>query len=229
MDLGLDGCQPWPVTLQLTSPYAYGGVNIWPNYGGPPTDFTGDASGIGVQPSVDSSGWRNLLTVKSFTPPLFYGTNGIFSHSFQILPQDDSPTLQGSPLEDLQLSLSDSIGTNLSINVEAAFPLQRTCCPTFTAKVRARNATIEALPSWLSLTYGFVPNVMPIFEDVQSVLDVGVALKLTGYPGVDAVGSYTILITATSADQPPVQTTKSLTLMVRPSSETIRLHHAQAS
>ncbi|KAK9836420.1 hypothetical protein WJX74_000101 [Apatococcus lobatus] len=209
------------MTMQLTSPYAYDGKNLvsnsYVNYGGPPTDFSADASGMGVQPSIDSTIWKNLLVVKGFTPPLVRGTSGVFSHAFHILPQDGSPSSEGNPLQDLSVSLNDPIGTNLSIDVGDAFPPQRTCCPTFTASIRAADGTVRALPPWLSLTYSIMPDATPPFEDYQPpqpAVDTVVALKLTSYPGNQAVGSYTILITASSAEQPPRQTTKSFTLKV---------------
>ncbi|KAK9836827.1 hypothetical protein WJX74_009057 [Apatococcus lobatus] len=222
VDLGHDKCQPWPLIVQLTAPYAYGGPNMWPNHGGPPTDFSVDASSAGLQPLPDDSAWSNLLDVKSFEPPLEQGTHGIFSHKFQILPQDGLPRSPGASLQDLNISLSDAVGTNLSINVEDAFPAQnRSCCSTFTAEMET-NGTIGALPSWLALTYGFVPDAMSNFNlsstdsysYIPPFLDVGLNLTLASYPGVQAVGSYLLNITAASADQPPVQTSKILTLQV---------------
>lgn len=97
--------------MRVTAPYAYGGGN-WPNHGGPPTDFTADASGAGMQPLPDSNDWSNLLTVKSFQPPLVQGTDGIFSHLFEILPQDGYSASQGTSLDDLELSLDDQPGTS---------------------------------------------------------------------------------------------------------------------
>lgn len=203
--------------MRLSAPYSYGGSS-WPSYGGPPTDFTADASGDGLQPAPDSSAWSNLLTVKSFKPPLVRGTNGIFSHVFEILPQSGYPTSQGPSLDDLEISLNDQPGTRLFLNVEEAFPPQsRSCCPRFTAALRATNGTVEPLPTWLSLANGFIPDAIPIIDSFQSLVSVDVAptLELASYPGVQAVGNYTILITATTADQPPTQTTQSFTLRVR--------------
>ena len=200
--------------MRLTAPYAYGGGD-WPNHGGPPTDFTADASGTGVQPAPGSSAWINFLTVKSFQPSLVEGTDGIFSHVFEILPQDGYPASQGSSLDDLEFSLDDQPGTSLSSNVADAFPVQsRSCCPTFTAALTALDGTVEPLPAWLSLAYGFIPDAMPLFDSYQSQLDVGLTLVLASYPGVQAVDNYTILTTATSNDQPPIQTSKSFTLRV---------------
>ena len=203
--------------MRLTAPYAHGSGG-WPNSGGPPTDFTADASGDGLQPAPDSSAWSNLLAVTSFKPPLVQGPYAIFSHVFQILPQNGNSASQGLSLNDLEFTLNDQPGTSLSLNVEDAFPVQsRSCCPTFTAALRATDGTVEPLPAWLSLAYGFVPDAIPILDSYQSLvtLDVGATLKLASYPGVQAVGNYTILVTATSADQPPAETTKNFTLRVR--------------
>ena len=217
--------------MQLTAPYAFAAFHQRPSYGGPPTDFSADASGAGVQPTPTSSAWSNLILVENFTLPLWQGAHGVFSHMFQILPEDGSQTFAGAPLPDLEISLNDPIGTNLSINVEDAFLAQsRNCCSTFTAEIKASDGTARALPNWLSLTYGFVPDAVPVFDmsdirhddyiDVsdqynsRTILDVGLSLELTSYPGTQAVGSYTILITAISADQSRLRTTKSFTLKV---------------
>ena len=205
--------------MQLTAPYS----QQWPYFGGPPTEFSADASGAGLQPAPDSSAWSNLLSVQKLNPPLWHGAYGVFSHMFLIVPADGIQASGGASLADLEISLDDPIGTNLSINVEDAFLAQsRNCCSSFIAEVKAADGTTGALPSWLSLTYGFVPDAEPIFNTSeifdqygeQSFLDVGLSLGLASYPGTQAVGSYLVLITAISADQSPLRTTKSFTLKV---------------
>ena len=201
--------------MQLASPYAYAASDWYPRYGGPPTDFSADASNAGVQPSPDSEAWTNLLNVNDMTFPLVPNTNGIFSHNFNILPQNGYQVIDDVPLDDLELSLSDPLGTNLSINAEEAFPSQsRNCCSTFTAAWRDDDASTLALPRWLSLIYGLVPDEAPAFETDQPFWNSALTLQLASYPGVQAVGNYTIDVTATSADEVPTTTTKSFTLRV---------------
>ena len=227
MDLGLDECQPWPSHLQLAAPYAYRNYNSYPYSGGPPTDFTIDTSGAGVQPAPSSPDWQNLVTVKAFRPPLT-GQSGHISHVFQILPQDGSLVPATSPLQNLSIALSDPVGTSLAMNVAETFPLQtRTCCPTFTAAVQSQSGSTSPLPNWLSLTTNLVQTAAAsttspnpyyyynyYFYTSGPALDVGLALQMNSQPGPQAVGNFTIILTSTSVDQPPLVIAESFTLRV---------------
>ena len=215
IDLGLDACQPWPSSMQLLSPFAYQYEYGSQWNGGPPTDFSVDTSGAAIQPAADSADWNNLLIVKGFEIPLVPATGGTFSHTFQILPEDSTPapSLSGS-LDDLTISLSDPIGTNLTINLEDAFPVQgRDCCPSFAAAWKTNTSSVSPLPSWLLLTYSLLEQA-PATEGSLAALDMSLALQMVSNPGVQAVGNHTIVLTATSNDEPHIQVSQSFVLEV---------------
>ncbi|KAK9822773.1 hypothetical protein WJX74_007372 [Apatococcus lobatus] len=198
VDLGHDGCQPWPAALSMTSAIAVVGM---------PTDFTSDASGAAVQPAVDSQDWTNLITVHDFKPGFqSLGCNwvdhcGDLIHKFPILPA--ASTVKAP---EVKVPMDKSLAYNVSVDITSdnLFPLDienwfqqnsRACCLKISAVLFIDNGT-QPLPQWLSLYY----NLTRAASGPQ--LTAGYSLKVYAQPGVAAVGQHTIRILASDESMP---------------------------
>lgn len=126
VDLGHNGCQPWPSSMRVTSP-------ITPH--GMPTAFTTDASGTALQPGPESADWQQLLTIHSFEPavPADHAPDRALSYTFAIPPQNATLAMQAADMQVLA-SISDVL-VQLSqpqdevLDVSAVFAISsRSCC-----------------------------------------------------------------------------------------------------
>lgn len=201
VDLGYAGCQAWPSAISVASPIHFGGM---------PTDFTADASGQALQPSVNSTDWTNLISVQKYGPQLpksfacnteLYLRCGIFEHTFLIQPNTseiEAPEEIISMDEQLEFEVSVDIDNDVIIPlpIEDWFlQYSRECCLTISA-VTALETGYQPLPPWLSFWYNLTQSAS------GPLLTANHSLKVSAQPGLAAVGNYTIRIIATDQTLP---------------------------
>ena len=199
VDVGHDGCQPWPAELSVTSPISVLGM---------PTDFTSDASGAAVQPSVDYSKWANLITVTGFKPsfqPLgctnWIDHCGNLAHTFPIIPAGSTVKAPEAmaPMNDLlayTVSVDMTSDKIFQLDTEKWFRQNsRVCCLKISAMLSTDNGD-QPLPPWLSLYYNLThaPSGLEMMARYT--------LKVYAQPGVAAVGNHTIRILANDESLP---------------------------
>ena len=199
VDLGHDGCQPWPAALSLISPVIAGS--------GMPSEFTSDASGAAVQPTANSPSWSNLITVRDFNPSSqslvchSWDRCGEQTHTFPILPA-------GSTVKapELKMAVNASMAFNVSVDApsDTTFPLgaenwfaqySRACCLSLSAVLSTDNG-VQPLPPWLSLDYDLTRRSWPLTAEYL--------LRIYARPGAAAVGNHTVRILATDKSLPDV-------------------------
>ena len=204
VDLGHNGCRPWPAALSVTSPIAASGM---------PSDFSSDASGAAVQPAADSPSWTNLITVRDFKPSSqSLGCNGwdrcgVLAYNFLILPA-------GSTVKapEVETAINDLLAYNVSVDItsDATFPLNaskwftqysRACCLNISAMLSTDNG-LQQLPPWLSFNYDLTQQSWPIAKDWLPALTAEYMLKIHARPGVAAVGNHTVRILAADESLP---------------------------
>ncbi len=201
VDLGYAGCQAWPSALSVASPIHFGGM---------PTDFTADASGQALQPSVNSADWTNLISVQKYGPQLpksfecnteLYLRCGIFNHTFLIQPNTSEIE---APEEILSMDdlLEFEVSVDISNDVIIPLPIEdwflqysRECCLNISA-VTALETGYQPLPPWLSFWYNLTQSAS------GPLLTANHSLKVSAQPGLAAVGNYTIRIIATDQTLP---------------------------
>ena len=202
VDLGREGCQPWPASLTVTDPVAtVFGLNF-----GIPTDFTADASGTALQPPTDSSAWEKLISVQKFNPDFqFLGCQhqrcGTLSHTFRIQPASASmgaPEAVNSSDAQRTFSVPNDISSDkfLPLDTDIWFKQNsRQCCLEISAVVLADNGT-QSLPQWLSIWYKLSRSAS------SAQLTADHALRVSAQPGRGALGRHTVRILAIDQSLP---------------------------
>ena len=170
-----------------------------------PSDFTADAAGQSLPPSIDSSSWANLITVQNFTPSLppcvdMYGYSGCtdnVNQTFAILAKDPGQEAAGSLNSSVQLSFT------IAANAEEIIPLEtdswfdtdsRTCCKSISALLITDTGS-RPLPGWLSLWYNFTQQPSLQYAATHS-------LHINNQSGLALIGTHTVRIVASDPSMP---------------------------
>ena len=229
VDLGFQGCQSWPDTIQVSSP-VFRNTNLFP------VGFTADAAGSGLQPQQNSSEWSNLLIVNGFRPsvPAVCQNDpyacGSLNQTFQILANGTEPAPPAVELSSAQQGLL-AYEVSMGITQDALFATDmdtwfksnsRNGCLSLSAELQLGSAdSTQSLPSWLVLEWSLeAPDYSPIQLTYQQAPQLIAQhwLRVKAQPGVAAVGNHTIVITATDASYDTINslpTAKSTSIAVQ--------------